>query len=66
MSLDFLLENMCKTCVYLYSKNRNFFQNICKNYMNFLTRACINVYVIFSLNTYVEQSKDYMLSLQLQ
>jgi hypothetical protein len=63
MSLDFLLQNMYKTCVYLHFKIETF-----SKYMleinNFLKlRACINVHVIFSLNTYVKHSNDYMLSL---
>jgi hypothetical protein len=31
MSLDFLLENMCKTCVYMHFKIENFVKICAKN-----------------------------------
>ena len=47
MSLDFLFENMCKTCVYLHFKIEFFFKICAQNIWIFKLRACINVHVIF-------------------
>jgi hypothetical protein len=66
MSLDFLLENMCKTCVFYTFKNKTFVKICAKNQETFYLRACINEYVNLFLKTYVKHSKYYMLSLQLQ
>jgi hypothetical protein len=64
MSLNFLFENMYKTCVFYTFKNKMICQNMCQKHINIL--PCSNVYVNLFLNSYVKYSKDYLLSLQLQ
>jgi hypothetical protein len=66
MSLEFLLENMCKTCVFYTFKNKRICQNMCQKPINIYLKACINAYVNLFVKTYVKHAKDYMLSLQLQ
>jgi hypothetical protein len=55
--LDFLLENMYKTCVYLHFKIEIFVKICAKNILFFNLRACINAYVSLSLKTYIKHSK---------
>ena len=45
MSLDFLLEIMCKTCVHMHFKIEIFFKIRAKNIWIFKLRACINAHV---------------------
>jgi hypothetical protein len=36
MSLDFLFENMCQTCVFYTFKNKSICQNMCQKHINIL------------------------------
>ena len=54
MSLDFLLKNMCKTYKYMHFRVEAFVKIYVKNILSFKLRECINVYVNFSLKTYIK------------
>ena len=50
MSMNFVIDNISKTCIYVHCRVEVFIK-ICA-YEFFQPRACINVYVNFSLITY--------------